>query len=329
MELNADFSQRVTVHSEDLDWIASPMPGVDRRMLDRIGDEVARATSIVRYAPGSKFSAHTHTGGEEFIVLDGVFQDEHGDFPTGTYVRNPPTTSHTPGSEPGCTIFVKLWQFDPDDRTQFRKDMTAELGAKTDGVATAELHRDDRETVTFSKLDAGAVFEVNAPGGIELLVIEGARRVHFKHSACVELAERHGLPVVAVQLRRRDAVSLCAKFGGHVLAKLGAVVGVELPKLHEDGTARLRTRRVAGGRRVADIGAGREIAVFVLKDAVEDDELFATSVRVGGEFRPRRVSHDAGRARDFVADPVKHAAVDAGHRGGRPVEVFGMDGDAL
>ena len=174
MELNADFSQRVTVHSEDLDWIASPMPGVDRRMLDRIGDEVARATSIVRYAPGSKFSAHTHTGGEEFIVLDGVFQDEHGDFPAGTYVRNPPTTSHTPGSEPGCTIFVKLWQFDPDDRTQFRKDMTAELGAKTDGVATAELHRDDRETVTFSKLDAGAVLEVNEPGGIELLVIEGA-----------------------------------------------------------------------------------------------------------------------------------------------------------
>ena len=81
MELNADFDKRVMVHSEQLDWNASPMPGVDRRMLDRIGGEVARATTIVRYAPGSKFSEHTHTGGEEFIVLDGVFQDEHGVFP--------------------------------------------------------------------------------------------------------------------------------------------------------------------------------------------------------------------------------------------------------
>ena len=92
MELNADFSRRVVVHSAQQDWVASPMVGVDRRMLDRLGDEVARATTIVRYAPGSAFSPHVHTGGEEFLVLEGVFQDEHGDFPVGTYVRNPPTS---------------------------------------------------------------------------------------------------------------------------------------------------------------------------------------------------------------------------------------------
>ncbi|MEM6791673.1 MAG: cupin domain-containing protein, partial [Myxococcota bacterium] len=69
MELHADFSARVLVHSDQLDWVASPMPGVHRRMLDRIGDEVARATTIVRFAPGTHFSEHTHTGGEEFIVL--------------------------------------------------------------------------------------------------------------------------------------------------------------------------------------------------------------------------------------------------------------------
>jgi len=174
MELNADFNARVVVHSEQLAWTPSPMAGVDRRMLDRIGDEVARATSIVRYAPGSHFSAHTHTGGEEFIVLDGVFQDEHGDFPEGTYVRNPPTTSHTPGSEPGCTIFVKLWQFDMDDRTQFRKTMADELGAPVNGVAKAELHRDPNETVTYSHLDPGATFSVDDKGGIELLIIGGS-----------------------------------------------------------------------------------------------------------------------------------------------------------
>lgn len=174
MELNADFSQRVVVHSDQLEWNASPMPGVDRRMLDRIGGEVARATTIVRYAPESTFSSHTHTGGEEFIVLDGVFQDEHGDFPEGTYVRNPPTTSHTPGSAPGCTIFVKLWQFDMDDRNQFRKNMADELSAPVNGVATATLHQDDRETVTYSHIDSGATLNNADAGGVEMLVIAGS-----------------------------------------------------------------------------------------------------------------------------------------------------------
>ena len=101
MNLNSDFTARAAVHAGRLDWTPSPIPGVDRRMLDRVGEEVARATSIVRYAPGSRFSPHTHGGGEEFLVLDGVFQDEHGDFPAGSYIRNPPTTSHTPGVRPG------------------------------------------------------------------------------------------------------------------------------------------------------------------------------------------------------------------------------------
>lgn len=177
MELNADFDVSAVVHSEQLDWTPSPMPGVDRRMLDRIGGEVARATSIVRYAPNSSFSAHTHTGGEEFIVLDGVFQDEHGDYPQGTYVRNPPTTSHTPGSAQGCTIFVKLWQFEMADRTQFRKDMAAELGGPINGVATAILHHDAFEMVSYCHLGAGAALTKNDAGGIEMLVIDGSVRM--------------------------------------------------------------------------------------------------------------------------------------------------------
>lgn len=174
MELNADFGARVVVHSDELEWIASPMAGVDRRMLDRIGDEVARATTIVRYAPGSHFSRHTHTGGEEFIVLDGVFQDEHGDFPAGTYVRNPPTSAHTPGSDAGCTIFVKLWQFDMEDRTQFRKNMADELAEPVDGVATAELHRDARERVTYHEISPGKTLKINEAGGTEALVLAGS-----------------------------------------------------------------------------------------------------------------------------------------------------------
>jgi anti-sigma factor ChrR (cupin superfamily) len=70
MNLNADFTKRALVHGAALEWKASPMPGVERRMLDRIGDEVARATTIVRYAPGSQFSPHVHGDGEEFLVLE-------------------------------------------------------------------------------------------------------------------------------------------------------------------------------------------------------------------------------------------------------------------
>ncbi|MDG1530403.1 MAG: cupin domain-containing protein [Paracoccaceae bacterium] len=173
MELNADFGARVVVHSEELDWVASPVAGVDRRMLDRIGDEVARATTIVRFAPNSQFSEHTHTGGEEFIVLDGIFQDNYGDFPTGTYVRNPPTTAHAPSSKTGCTIFVKLWQFDMEDRNQFRKNMADELAKPINGVATALLHEDDLEKVTYSQIDPQAEFHLADVGGTELLVIDG------------------------------------------------------------------------------------------------------------------------------------------------------------
>lgn len=177
MELNADFNNRAAVHAAKIEWKASPMPGVERRMLDRIGDEVARATSIVRYAPNSTFSPHVHTGGEEFLVLDGVFQDEHGDFPAGSYIRNPPQSKHTPGSAPGCTIFVKLWQFAPDDRTHVRID-TNKMAYITDsaraGVEVMPLFRDDHEDVRLERWAPGCQLELDAPKGLELLVLEGS-----------------------------------------------------------------------------------------------------------------------------------------------------------
>ena len=177
MDLNADFSKRAVVHGAKLDWVASPMAGVDRRMLDRIGDEVARATSIVRYAPGSHFSPHVHTGGEEFLVLEGVFQDEHGDFPAGSYIRNPPESRHTPGSEPGCTIFVKLWQFDLADRTHVRIDsnkMASLPAPDRPGVSVMPLFHDAREDVRLETWKPGTEIAVPVENGIELLVLDGS-----------------------------------------------------------------------------------------------------------------------------------------------------------
>lgn len=176
MELNADFSKRVVVHGDETKWKPSPMVGVDRRMLDRIGDEVARATSIVRYAPGSHFSSHVHDGGEEFLVLDGVFQDEHGDFPAGSYIRNPPTSSHTPGAADGCVIFVKLWQFDLADRTPVKINMNkmgSVKSAERPHVSVMPLFEDDRETVQLETWAPGSTIELDAPEGAEFLVISG------------------------------------------------------------------------------------------------------------------------------------------------------------
>ncbi len=213
MELNANFHQIAVQHDDQHEWTPSPIPGVDRKMLDRIGDEVARATTIVRYAPESHFDAHTHGGGEEFLVLDGVFQDEHGDFPAGTYVRNPPTSSHTPGSKEGCTIFVKLRQFAPEDRTHVVIDSNKSHfvnDASRPGVAVLPLFRDPRETVALEQWEAGAEIPLDTRGGAEILVLEGTATVGGE-----ELRERSWirLPIGA------EAIAVAGDEGAKVWTK--------------------------------------------------------------------------------------------------------------
>lgn len=176
MKINADFSRRVLIHSEQIEWLDSPMPGVSRRPLDRVGTEVARATSIVRYAPNSKFSPHVHSGGEEFIVLEGVFQDEHGDFPAGSYIRNPPASKHQPSSELGCVIFVKLWQFDPQDRIHVRLNthvMQATPHTELPGVSVTSLYKDAVEDVAIFDLDTNASLKLLIKDGAEIFVLKG------------------------------------------------------------------------------------------------------------------------------------------------------------
>ena len=176
MKLNADFTKRAVVRPEDYNWVSSPASGVERMMLDRVGDEVARATTIVRFAPGSKFDAHTHGGGEEFLVLDGVFSDESGDYPAGTYVRNPIGTSHTPHTDEGCTILVKLHQFDANDTAQFHIDTkTAPFrSGLVEGLSVLPLHSSDSEKVALVRWAPGTKFNPHQHwGGEEIFVIEG------------------------------------------------------------------------------------------------------------------------------------------------------------
>ena len=178
MLIHADFSKPAISPADEQVWIRSPESGVDRIMLDRIGDEVARATSIVRYAPGSKFSRHEHALGEEFIVLEGIFSDEHGDYPTGTYVRNPPGSGHSPYSTGGCRILVKLRQFDTEDLNPVVIDTSdADLWRADDDndISRIMLHEFGNETVQMLRLPEGTDFSnLIGGGGCELLVISGS-----------------------------------------------------------------------------------------------------------------------------------------------------------
>jgi anti-sigma factor ChrR (cupin superfamily) len=174
---NADFNKRIVVYPQDYKWVDSPMSGVERMMLDRIGGEEARATSIVRYAPDSTFSAHTHSGGEEYLVLAGVFSDEHGSYPEGSYVRNPIGTQHTPkiGSE-GATIFVKLHQIEEGDKkeTNLNTKTNKWLPGMVPGLNVMPLHEHGIEHVALVKWDANTKFNPHQHwGGEEIFVLEG------------------------------------------------------------------------------------------------------------------------------------------------------------
>ena len=107
--LNLNFTQRVVINTAEQDWIDSPAAGVRRKQLEREEAERGRATSIVEYKPGASFKTHHHPLGEEILVLEGVFSDENGDYPAGTYLRNPPGSSHAPFSEKGCKLLVKVY----------------------------------------------------------------------------------------------------------------------------------------------------------------------------------------------------------------------------
>ena len=177
LQIHADRKLPALVNGDALPWIASPEPGVERRMLERSGDEVAMATTIVRYAPGSRFPVHEHALGEEFFVLSGIFSDGDGDYPPGTYVRNPPGSRHAPHSADGCVILVKLRQMARTERETVRSFPFSRWW-QTDfapGVERALLFAGPREQVSLLRLAPGASLpQRDVPGGEELFVIEGS-----------------------------------------------------------------------------------------------------------------------------------------------------------
>lgn len=185
MRINAEFDQRVIITPDAYRWVDSPVVGVQRMMLDRIGAESGHATSLVRYAPGSTFPRHTHAGGEEILVLEGEFGDEHGLYPAGTYLRNPIGTSHTPRvGEQGALIFVKLHQFAPEDKAQLclqTSNMPWYQGMVA-GLSVLPLHDFEVEHVALVRWAPNTQFSAhNHFGGEEILVLDGT--FHDEHGS--------------------------------------------------------------------------------------------------------------------------------------------------
>ena len=176
MELNGDFDQRVVIDTAASPWLPCPQPGMQRKPLDRSGDAAARATSIVRHASGSAFPEDEHGLGQEFLVLNGLCSDECGSYPAGTYVRHPPDSPYRPISAAGCEIFLKLHQFQPDDRRRVVIDTQSAqwLPGLVPGLSVLPLHEHGGEHVALVRWAPGTRFQAHTHwGGEEILVLEG------------------------------------------------------------------------------------------------------------------------------------------------------------
>ncbi|RFU45442.1 cupin domain-containing protein [Paraburkholderia sp. DHOC27] len=174
MLINADFSRPANVAPHEYQWVASPQSGVERVMLDRVGAEKARSTSIVRYAPDSSFPRHVHPGGEEILVLAGTLSEGDEHYPAGWYLRNPPYSSHQPSSREGAIIFVKLQQMRADERRRVRIN-TYDPAAwrRQNGREICPLFSDDVEQVCLQRLAPNEVLFAEPVEGAELLVLAG------------------------------------------------------------------------------------------------------------------------------------------------------------
>ena len=174
--LNMDRTIRVAIETANLPWQDSPSAGVSRKKLEREAAETGQVTSVVRYDPNSHFSAHQHPLGEEIFVLNGIFEDEHGQYPAGTYLRNPPGTSHSPGSTPGCDLLVKLNSFDPDDKQPvcIQTQNTDWRPGLVSGLSVMPLHSFGTQHSALVRWAPGTVFKPHVhPGGEEVFVLEG------------------------------------------------------------------------------------------------------------------------------------------------------------
>ncbi len=173
--LNMNFNETIIIDTRQQEWEASPVAGVWRKPLAREAAEHGHTTSVVRFEAGSYFSPHTHPMGEEILVLEGVFSDEHGGYPAGSYLRYPPGSSHKRFSKEGCVIFARLDQFDSDDNETVCIDTnSSEWLPGHDKLQVMPLHEHNNESVALVKWPENAKSQPHRHfGGEEIFVVSG------------------------------------------------------------------------------------------------------------------------------------------------------------
>lgn len=173
--LNMDFTKVACLRPENQEWVTSPADGVSRVHLERVAEESGHTTSFVQFSPDSYFPQHSHPDGEEIFVLEGVFSDEYGDYPAGTYIRNPPGSKHKPFTKEGCKLFVKLDQFQDGDNEHVV--IRPEDQRWSDGIGRLKvlpLHNFKSESTALVKWPENEVFQPHTHfGGEEIVVIKG------------------------------------------------------------------------------------------------------------------------------------------------------------
>lgn len=176
-----DRSLRVIIRTQEIPWIDSPSSNVKRKPLEREKAESGQVTSVVEYKPGASFKAHHHPMGEEIFVLSGEFADENGRYPAGTYLRNPPGSSHTPFSQKGCTLFVKLNQFSKDDSQQITLNTQNSDWLQGHGsLKVMPLHQHLNNSTALVLWPKGAQFQPHSHwGGEEIFVLDGIFQDEF------------------------------------------------------------------------------------------------------------------------------------------------------
>ena len=202
IELNADKKNSVLVNVDGAAATqAAGQTDVKRTMYERVGGEVARASTKVTFKPNTPFPSHVHDGGEEFVVLSGVWKDKWGNFPKYTYIRNYIGSSHEPSiGEEGCEIFVKLRQMSAKvselehwsvdfSRANNESVRLYQGWSKNEHTDTEyrELFESPYERVYAEYLEPKSVINDKIPkGGQEIFVIDGefedALGKHKEHS---------------------------------------------------------------------------------------------------------------------------------------------------
>lgn len=176
VKVNLDSAERAVIHAADLPWKATAHHGLEEKLFESGGINGARHSKLLRCKPGLSVPRHRHDAGEEFLVLEGTLTDDLGHYPVGTYVRNPPGSSHAPFTRDGCILFIKMVTFSPGDHARVVIDTgEAEWQAGgRDGTSIIPLYRFGAEAAALCRWEPSTGLPSHRhAGGEEIFVLSG------------------------------------------------------------------------------------------------------------------------------------------------------------